>query len=299
MILVIGSHAVNFRQYIRESNDLDLIGNTDEIINYIKSLGNIKTIYPGFNGDKLIIEYVKFNDNKISFCEANFLINTNKNLFESVQKDKNTIIVNNLIYPSLNVLYMLKMSHRFKKNSTHFLKTMDDIIKLKNLGCIIEPEYNDFFKLREKETYNYNHPNLNVSKKQFFNDSINYIYDHDWIHEIVAHLNKPAYKYYQTKEIYCSKDLFFSLDKKTQLYGVLEESYVLALERSQIPFQFNLSPKKSFDKALMKVCTNITSGWFREFAWNNYYSVQNLYSDEYIEKFKLALKSNNIKYHQK
>jgi hypothetical protein len=52
---------------------------------------------------------------------------------------------------SFDVLYTLKMSHRFKKNSPHFTKTMKDILKLKSLGAVV---FNDkWLNLREKETY--------------------------------------------------------------------------------------------------------------------------------------------------
>lgn len=83
-----------------------------------------------------------------------------------------------------------------------------------------------------------------------------------------------------------SKDKFFSCHPNVQLYGVLEEAYVLALERHQIPNNFKPDPKASFDIALEKICTSITSGWFREFAWENYYKVQELYSPNYVTKFK-------------
>jgi hypothetical protein len=70
---------------------------------------------------------------------------------------------------------------------------------------------------------------------------------------------------------------------------VYEESCVLALERSQIPFP-DASPRKSFEYALMKVCTSITSGFFREWAWEHYDDVLALYNElgenDYIERFK-------------
>jgi len=53
-----------------------------------------------------------------------------------------------------------------------------------------------------------------------------------------------------------------------------------------IPFPGVLTPPQAFDMALMKVCTSITSGWFREFAWENYDAVQSMYSDRYVEKFQ-------------
>ena len=41
--------------------------------------------------------------------------------------------------------------------------------------------------------------------------------------------------------------------------------------------------------ALEKVCTSITSGWFREYAWENYHRVVHMYKtlgvNDYIDRF--------------
>ncbi len=80
-----------------------------------------------------------------------------------------------------------------------------------------------------------------------------------------------------------------------RLAGVLEESYVLALERSQVPFKGKLAPKTSFMIALEKVCTSITSGWFREYAWENYNKVLALYDPNYVKKFWEAVDNEVVK----
>lgn len=202
--------------------------------------------------------------------------------------------------PTLDVLYALKLSHRYLKNSPHFLKTMQDIHKLRKLlDCkAVHPGLEEFFKLREKETYSYAHPKLNQSKKNFFSDdNINYIYDHDTIHEAVKHLDAPAFEYIKedTAEVKCSKAKFFTQPEKIKLYTVLEESYVLALERCLIPFNFSQSPEWAFKKALEKVCTSIASGWWREYAWENYDEIVKLYSDDYVTKFERARIAGLIK----
>ena len=217
-------------------------------------------------------------------------------------------------------LLMIKESHKYKRNSPHFLKTMADIkfLREKIHGKVQDSwakEEREFFNLRESESYTYAHPKLNVSSKDFFNgDGVNYVYDHDSIHLTVAltvdadyentpsdqHLplmaNTPAYTYYMKdgSEVMTSKELFFKVPEETRLYGVYEESCVLALERSQIPHGLGKeggpTPRWSFEMALMKVCTSITSGWFREYAWENHDKVMALYNelgeDDYIERFK-------------
>jgi hypothetical protein len=198
---------------------------------------------------------------------------------------------------SPNVQLALKLSHRYRKDSPHFLKTMDDIYLLRAGGASIAG-LEDIIKLRETETYGYQHPNLKRTKKDFFSDDgIKYVYDHDSIHETVAHLDKPAYRFFSTdgEEVFSSREKFSALDERIKLFAVLEESYVLALERSQIPFRGQVTPRASFNIALMKVCSSITSGWFREYAWEHFHQAQALYDDSYAERFFKAADTGEVK----
>lgn len=192
------------------------------------------------------------------------------------------------------VLYAMKLSHKYKKNSVHFLKTLRDIQEFKKMNLKFDEELKEILAHREKLTYNYSHPKLAQGKKTFFTDSVPYQYDHDTIHEAVKMLDRPAYQYYMQDgaEVMCSKEKFFELPEIVRLYGVLEESYVLALERAIIPHQTNY--KRAFDIALEKVCTSITSGWFREFAYENYDKIQALYHPSFVDKFNKALALGEI-----
>lgn len=191
-----------------------------------------------------------------------------------------------------HVLLALKLSHRYKRNSPHFLKTMRDIQFLRGKGIVIGTELEEWLPVREAATYTYAHPKLDVSKAAFFDgDGVPYVYDHDSIHEAVACGTRPAYKWYMKDgaAVMTSKEKFFNCNEEVRLHGVYEESCVLALERSQIPFP-EAKPRKSFEYALMKVCTSITSGWFREWSWEHYDDVMALYEqlgeDDYIQRFK-------------
>jgi hypothetical protein len=198
---------------------------------------------------------------------------------------------------------LFKLSHRYLKNSPHFKKTMDDILQLRSRGWFPAklPEsshYFEWFKKREKETLSYKHPDLTVKKDDFFrkDTGVDYVFDHDTIHEAVAVQGKPAYTNYLADgaTVKTDKTKFFSLPLEQQLLGPLEESYVLALERHQIPNDFKPDRRKSFEIALMKVCTSITSGWFREFAWENHAAILALYNENYVDKFKSALEAGKI-----
>jgi len=201
-----------------------------------------------------------------------------------------------MLVPTMDWLFTLKASHRYRKNDPHFLKTLRDYHRMKyELGCeIADPEW---LAMREAETYIKRRPRLNTSKGEFFTDAtLTYVYDHDTLHIAVAQGNLPAYESYKADdaEVFCSRKKWDACSEETKLNGVLEETYVLALERSQIPHGDKISPRDSFLIALSKVCTSITSGWFREYAYENYYRVLDLYSDEYVAKFKRGLQEGVV-----
>ena len=252
----------------------------DELVELVERTGNkghVKMV-AGAHIEYDIAQPGDSTDLLIQYCKAN---------------PQSLFLNNGDFVAPVDVLYLLKMSHRYKKNSPHFFKTMNDIHFMRSLGAKIPPELEEVFKLREKETYNYSHPNLDVKSKDFFKgDEVPYVYDHDSLHEAVAVLGVPAYKSYMKddSEVMTSKEKFFEQENHIRLLGVYEESCVLALERSQIPFNFEVPARQSFVMALSKVCTSITSGWFREYAYENFHVVMKFYESmgetDYIERFK-------------
>jgi hypothetical protein len=310
-MLIVGSYALGLYGISpREPNDIDIICTSKEyksLLNRLNSLVSITELR--YDGNKAS---VKFNaEGETTIIDAS-LYDVPGYLSESNAKLVRGHNWHVFHHPLLGLceyikpvaVLMLKYSHKYKKDSPFFLKTMNDIQVLQEqLGIEseseLEPWLRDLLKERSKETYNYSLPKLNQSKSTFFTDSVPYKYDHDTIHLAVKHLDKPAYTYYQKDEaeVDCSKDKFFVAPEIVRLYGVLEESYVLALERSVIPFRTD--PKKAFDKALEKVCTSITSGWFREYAYLNYYKVQEMYHESYVNKFNSALECGTIQSYKK
>lgn len=346
-MLVIGSVAMKAVgvDYLEEPQDLDLIGTYTELENFVKVM-EPKSCYPISGGKKyrivlnkpLInsaglektyrIEYEVAWENSTA-AKLLKIIEENEKIFMHGLRLDFLKLKFSFVYPTIDVLYALKMSHRYLKNSPHFQKTREHIKKLRNKmnKNNIHPKLEEWFKEREKETYSYGHPKLNQSKTNFFSgDGVSYIYDHDSIHQAMATLikvvepsgfetrfvttaadsyanifgegPKPAYHFYQTpkSEIMTSKSLFESLPHSVRLRGVLEEAQVLALERAVIPH--GTDNYKAFKIALEKVCTSITSGWFREFAWENYDSVMTLYLNEgqdYVDRFTHALNQGKIK----
>jgi hypothetical protein len=71
---------------------------------------------------------------------------------------------------------------------------------------------------------------------------------------------------------------------------------VLAIERSLVPHPGKKTPEQAYLMALEKVCTSITSGWFREFAWENYEiaSEYTKFADYMFAEFQEALARGEI-----
>lgn len=294
-LVVIGSVAAQYwHPNIWESpNDLDFIATYDDFVSWYNELTNqsmVKRCFPIDDGRKFIVEK---NNGGIAEVEIAYEGTTAYNFLELVDGDE----VGRLLYPSMDWLFTLKTSHRFLKDSPHFEKTMKDYHTMKKLGCKIANE--EWLKRREEETYLKKTPRLNTTKGEFFvkNEGVKYIYDHDSIHVAMSLNVIPAYTLYQKDgaEVMVSKKKWDACSEETKLRGVLEEAYVLALERSQIPYRGNIDPYDSFKLALSKVCTSITGGWFREYAYQNYYNVMYLFDPEYVEIFDDAVNEGIVK----
>lgn len=300
-MIVIGSNALACHNYGYDTPcaDLDLVATYEEATAFRKTF-KATSFYPISGGKSLYMR-----DAQGTICEIELawpgsradgflaFAENNPQHFD-LEPDSQMLV------PSLNVLYMLKMSHRYLKDSPHFLKTMGDIHRLRKQGCEITEDIHPYYLKRMAETYTYAHPKLAVGKGEFFDaeaTGVPYTYDHDSIHEAVATYNRPAYMAFKPEDspVLCDKGMFFAAARPVQLAAVLEEAYVLALERSLIPYPNGMTRKAAFDMALMKVCTSITSGWFREFAWENYHSVQNLYDEKFVDRFETALEFGQIK----
>jgi hypothetical protein len=200
--------------------------------------------------------------------------------------------------PNLDLLFTLKATHRYLRNSPHFWKTATDYHRMKLAGAKIRPEYMEFFKLRERATLSYKHPNLNQGKAGFFADGdLLYKFDHDSIHESVAIGERPAYTYYMKDgaQVQCDKEKFFALPLEVRMNGVIEEAAVLAIERSLVPHPGTWKEDYAWQFALSKVCSSITSGWFREFAYLNIFQILKKYPAGYWNKFQADLAAGNIK----
>lgn len=53
--------------------------------------------------------------------------------------------------------------------------------------------------------------------------------------------------------------------------------------------------QEAFDWALMRICTTLCSGWFRQFATDNFYRIKEYYNPKYVEKFLMSYQEGTIK----
>ena len=69
-------------------------------------------------------------------------------------------------------------------------------------------------------------------------------------------------------EAWIEKELWEKFTHQEKMMCVVEETTVIALERFLIPGREKYATA-AYMKALQKVCTSLTSGWFRDFTiWN-------------------------------
>lgn len=299
-MILIGSRALALRAPVvltRKPLDFDFIATKEESDEWIAKNAekvNATKVYPLAEGKKIIVE----GDTMVEF-EIIQPGASNEMFAKLVAEDKETIPSSFGMIPNLDLLFSLKASHKYLKDSPHFWKTLKDYHRMKAVGASIRPEYMEFFKLREQETYaKQKHPSLMQTKDNFFkDDGIQYVYDHDDIHESVKHLEKPAYRYYMKdgSEVMSDKAKFFAQPREVQLYGVVEEAATLAIERSLVPHPGVMTPQTAWGFALSKVLSSITSGWFRAFGYENAFDVLKLYPKNYWEKFQADVAAGKVR----
>lgn len=254
-------------------------------------------------------------------CHSSQLIGTGWEIddrFLSAKKDKFDVILTDnhptldkllskfgKLYPYTNhrVLFILKSSHIHLPRKNWF-RDIEDYHYLKRiLGNEFSlNHYIDSYR-KELDTINSTHTmKLNVSKNKFFDDGVKKYIDHDRLHEIFAHYETPIYTKTQkpNNEVFCSLELWDKLSQLDRIRMVLEETYVIAAERFIIP-KFVRDEKVDTNlqlilNALKKVCTTLSSGWFREFSIENYFEICNninmVHFNERLSKVKLEVINN-------
>lgn len=132
------------------------------------------------------------------------------------------------------------------------------------------------------------HPKLNTSKEDFFEDFVIKKYDHDDIHKIVAFSEIPMYNMIlkDNEPVFCDVSKWNTLSHTEKLRCIVEEAYVISIERFLVPKDWKYPSKLAYMKSLNKVCTTLCSGWFRDYAIDYYPEAFDMFDEAKFLKFK-------------
>jgi len=298
-MLIVGSKALKFHfpKFPRSARDIDVIGfksDLDYLFDLLQPLTMIKS------EDTVLLKDIK---NKTDIFDSDsvelLLADNSESLQKYLEYDEGNL------FASVEVLYSLKKSHihfpiKFKKHIHDFCFLNDKVDNIDVLEHITKLNYLE----TEKRLGKLRTPSLNKSVTEFFGQSDAYVksyFVHDDIHKVMAHYDKPLYEKLQNDKTLAKCDLpkWVILSYEDKCKCVLEEAYVIALERKILPMLFGggkgFTSDEAFDWALMRICTTLCSGWFREFATKNYFIIKLLYNPNYVENFLLSLQEEKIK----
>lgn len=287
-MILTGSRALSFYCEIDCSDsDWDVIASEEEL----------QKIGLSFSGKDSIKIPCKDSDNHIEFINSlvleNYSITKNNGLeLETVNILYNNRMLECYICP-LVWLYIQKRSHIHRpiKFARHIRQLQ--IIKeqlIKNGQFPLSKEYQKTLDRRiyiTKKKYPDRVPSLNKSNEDFFDDKVTKYYIHDDIHKVMAYYDEPIYEKLKIDKSLakCEKELWTNLSHGDKIKYVQEECFVIAVERFVIPKiktnQRYMPDHMSFNKALEKVCTTLTSGWFRDFAIDNWEEIRRFEVDFY------------------
>lgn len=225
--------------------------------------------------------------NKESICEKEYVDNFG----------------NSFSVPNFEILYLTKKSHIYMP--IHFEKNVQDYLALRNV-CNIEKtsQYQEYYNVRHaeaKERFDKKSPSLMMTNDEFFDrsaDIVGYVFIHDDIHEAVKHYDRPVYEMMKRdfESAWCEKDMFFNLPHEYQIRCVQEEAYVIALERYIVLQKGNHQDHfRAYKDALARICTTLCSGFFREFAVNNYNEIVDSYNKNFVTKFQNAVEKGLVR----
>lgn len=205
-----------------------------------------------------------------------------------------TVHNNGVEYTGIHLkgLAILKRSHLHRP--LNFEKHIRDYHNIKAVCGAFNDKDKEILKRRiklTKEKYKDRTPSLMKSNDEFFDDFVKKYYIHDQIHEVVAHEDRPMYEKLKVdmSQAFCERDLWNQLTHEQKVFCVREEAFVISLERFIIPEWIekgrNYPAAMAFDRALTKICTTLTSGYFRWFATENWPEIKD-YKVDFVKKFK-------------
>lgn len=304
-MIVVGSASLkyHFPKLERKVHDIDIIGNEHDIKYLTNSLNPTKIKSTPYITSLIGIQ------NKFGIWTTDNVEILNSDNSQSLKMyldydTQNGKLGNGLRYASKEVIFSLKKSHihfpiKFDKHIKDYCLLYDELKGIDKLENITKLN----FKETEIRVGKLRTPSLNKSSKEFFGQSEGYVksfFVHDDIHRIMAHYDVPLYEKMQRDNILakCEKDMWEKFIFEEKCKCVLEEAYVIALERKILPMLFGkgsyYSSVDALNWSLMRICTTLCSGWFRQFATNNFLRIKEYIDHSYVEKFLAAYENGRI-----
>ena len=195
-------------------------------------------------------------------------------------------------YATPDTIYTIKCSH-FQWD-IKWEKTKQDILWLKSKGCKLKLRLYDALVEHWKDVHgDKTFLSLNKSKEDFFTDGVVYRYDHDYLHELVAHPNEPAYKQCLKvgADVTTDYNKFCNMPYSEQVRMFREEITVIACERWLLNPKNKITWYESYLLSLNKTLTRLTKGWASDFI---IFNIEDFVKPDY-EMFKYLLTKLEVK----
>lgn len=293
---IIGSGAAKINGISMHLNDIDLVATPKEALQFFEEnkkylLGtevNEDRLRTFYQGRPIDIEFTK-PGSSAEFLHKKLQDHSTYILNEYIPVSPKTKVVK----CSQSMLYLLKKSHiTIPKN---WNKTVKDYNALKKYEKEVVWE-KQFFDMRVNE--NKGLCGGKIKAKDFFLRE-GKVFSHKDLHKICSHYDRPLYLEI-SKDGELNEALFEEFNQAQKITCVLEEAYVLALEKA-IAVNQDLKAIKNdpnmqsyFFSGMKKLCTRVDCEWLSNFAVENYSNIVGNYESEYWHIFNSAVKCNLI-----
>jgi hypothetical protein len=169
----------------------------------------------------------------------------------------------------MDVLYTIKLSHLIR--DIHFTKHLKDLMFLKSKGHKrIEKILQDALAFWNEYHGVRSIPDFDKENEEFFKDKVVREYNHDTLHNMVKYYDVPMFEKIKSDKTRAvvDKDMFDMLSEVDKRRVVLEEAYVIALERYVL--KSGCPPKIAFHAAMRALITRLFPEWLALYAIENY-----------------------------
>lgn len=293
MPLIIGSTAFAELDDTRTPKDIDIVAYKVHILDLYRSYGGIGGVR---HRSPKTATFKTINDINVEIFIADES-NAWKYLLNKIGLGESTTVDIADAY----MQYSIKLSHITLPKK--FDKHIEDFVWL---GRKIKwhDKYPIFTKLAHKEALDRaDKSSLANDNKNLLDGKVDKWFHHQDIHKVMTDddfgLNFHLPLHDDASGRWLSRLAWEAIGYEDRCKAILEEAYVIALEKRIIPFLFGdgafFTAWESLKYAMMRLCTDSSDGWVRDFILRNYFDIL-CYGDMYYDaKFIQAIDDNKIK----